>query len=242
MLGRRVVQEAEQRGHTVNRSEYRVGKLNQNDFSGEVIINCAGSIPLRKQTPHQVIESNTVLPWALSNLAELVGMHLIHMSTDCVFSGQHRNLHSDVLPDPDSLYGRMKLAGEPSGDHVTVVRGSFIGTRHGFVPWVLTAENLQLWSNAYWNGGSDKAMARALIDLAESEKPRGVVHVAARVEMSKAAMAHVLIRELNVSNTSVTHSQYPRIWRKLEPDILLPSVIESLNEIIEEVRYDRGNS
>ncbi len=242
MLGKRVVEEAERRGHSVESLTFRLNE----EFSsadiprGDVMINCAGIIPLKDTNAERMIEVNALAPWSLAKVTQYRGIHFIHMSTDCVFSGRHDGLHSDILPDPIDLYGRSKLLGEPTGDHVTVVRGSFIGPDHGFVRWLLdTPENepIRLYLKAIWNGGSVWAMARALVNIAESG-PLGVVHVAADKEISKSRMATYFIEELKLTFNNVKLVKTPDIWRKLEPDILLPPVEDSLDELLKEIKDD----
>jgi len=239
MLGKRVLDEALKRGNLVAPTMGRFGnsRFDDTEFADvDVIINCAGSIPSREKKRIPMIEANTIGPWQLAAASDKYGCHLVHMSTDCVFSGDSGGLWSKhAIPDPIDHYGRTKLAGEPIGDQVTVVRGSFIGPDHGFVRWLLDTKGpITLWTQAVWNGGSVWAMARALVDIAERE-PQGLIHVAARKQVSKAWMADYLIDRLGLEFESIEYSEVPKIWRKLGPDFFLPPVEESLNEIVEDL-------
>ena len=66
---------------------------------------------------------------------------LIHVSTDCVFSGRRGGYTEDDAPDPVDLYGRTKLLGEVIDGGALTIRTSIIGhelaTRHGLVDWFL---------------------------------------------------------------------------------------------------------
>ena len=239
MLGKRVVQEAEQRGHTVVAPAVRFGEyIVPVTFSSmDVIINCAGIIPAKMPSPEHMIQVNSLGPWQLARVACEWNTRLVHMSTDCVFSGEKiRSLNTQTLPDPIDLYGRSKLTGEPSGKNVVVVRGSFIGLEHGFLYWLLREKGLvQAWTKAMWNGGSVKIMAHALVDLAESDV-EGVVHVAAETPVSKAWMIEYLIDALDLHIDAINFIREPSIWRALEPDIVLPPVKDSLDELVEEAK------
>ena len=167
MLGKRVVEEARHRNHNVYESSIRFpNHIGGDDVMADAIINCSGLIPPHGYDPISMLKVNALGPWQLANMCNQAKIHLVHMSTDCVFSGKSGGLHSkSALPDPTDIYGRSKLAGEPSGEYVTVARGSFIGPDHGFVRWLLEAEDkIEIWTNAIWNGGSVWAMARALVD------------------------------------------------------------------------------
>lgn len=110
-----------------------------------VVIN---SIGLVKQIengsdPIRAISFNAMLPHQLSKLCQSIGSRLIHISTDCVFSGKKgaAYLESDS-PDPVDLYGRTKLLGE-LGDapHELTLRTSYIGNEfegaNGLLEWFL---------------------------------------------------------------------------------------------------------
>lgn len=119
----------------------------------DVIINCAGAVSGSIQ---DMVMTNGLGP---HNLAQL-GIRLVHMSTDCVYSGEEirddrfqPRLKVGDFPDPIDIYGRSKLLGEPEGKHVAIVRGSFIDPAGGFLHWLLNARGkIQAWEHAYWNG------------------------------------------------------------------------------------------
>ncbi|WP_419850619.1 dTDP-4-dehydrorhamnose reductase [Candidatus Poriferisocius sp.] len=74
--------------------------------------------------------------WAVRHLAEATrrfGGHLCHVSTDYVFSGEKAEpYHEWDRPDPRSVYGASKRAGEQEAGHdATVVRTSWLCGRHG---------------------------------------------------------------------------------------------------------------
>lgn len=197
----------------------------------DVIINCAGSIPEKEPTPEKMILANSLGPWQLARIAQECGSRLIHMSTDAVFGGQRVS----VSPDPIDLYGKSKLAGEPWGDNIVVVRGSFISLEYGFLPWLLEQRNsIDAWTKATWNGGSVYAMAKALVDLAEGDQ-EGIVHVAAEEHVTKAWMIEYLVDALNLPIKSINLKSEPVILRALEPDFILPPVKDSLDELIAKI-------
>jgi dTDP-4-dehydrorhamnose reductase len=163
------------------------------------------------------------------------------MSTDCVFSGRKYptsngyGLDSGLTPDPIDLYGRTKLAGEPSGDHVLVVRGSFIGEGAGFLGWLLSAKGqVDAWERAHWNGTSVDIMAEQLVILAEGRRT-GVVHVASPTEVTKAFMITYLQEQLDLPIEPVAVAE-PAIWRVLWPDIEVPPVEDMLHWLVGDLR------
>jgi dTDP-4-dehydrorhamnose reductase len=96
-----------------------------------VVINCIGVV---KQSPVagdavSLVTANAVFPHRVADACRARGVRLIHVSTDCVFSGRRGGYSEQDLPDPADLYGRSKLAGEVSGSGVVTVRASMRGRR-----------------------------------------------------------------------------------------------------------------
>lgn len=99
------------------------------DIQPDVIINCVGVVKQLQSAndPMVVIPINSLLPHRLARLAQLVDARLIHLSTDCVFSGRKGNYTEDDTPDSEDLYGRSKLLGEVDYSNSITLRTSIIG-------------------------------------------------------------------------------------------------------------------
>ena len=85
--------------------------------SPDVAVNCVGIVKQSDEAGDaaRMIEVNSLFPHRLARVCEGRGVRLIHVSTDCVFSGRRGGYDESELPDPADLYGRSKLAGEPEG-------------------------------------------------------------------------------------------------------------------------------
>lgn len=200
------------------------------NWQPELIINCAGRCPPAPAV--ELLESNALGPHVLS----LFKIPLVHMSTDCVFSGQHgeANLNGKTRPDPVDSYGRSKLAGEVQADHVVVVRGSFISWNGGLLQWLVGQRGeIEGWRQAYWNGTSAARMAAALLFIGEGNYWGRTVHVAAKTIVRKFDLLQTLVEELRLP-VQIRPVEKPRIWRVLRPDIEVPSVQRVLRELMEE--------
>lgn len=101
----------------------------------DAVINAAG------YTAVDACETNQATAFAvnadavghLSAACELVGAHLVHVSTDYVFDGtSNRPYREDDATNPQSVYGRSKLAGEiAAGPAAAIVRTSWVCGEHG---------------------------------------------------------------------------------------------------------------
>ena len=95
----------------------------------EVIVNCVGIVKQRPEATETVpsIVLNALLPHRLAAICQHWSGRLIHISTDCVFSGKSGNYAEDDVADAEDLYGRTKYLGEVTSGNVLTLRTSIIG-------------------------------------------------------------------------------------------------------------------
>jgi dTDP-4-dehydrorhamnose reductase len=107
----------------------------------ELVINCIGVVKqgYYGQDPLVNISINALLPHKIAQICEEVGTRLLHISTDCVFSGNKGNYSETDFSDANDLYGRCKLLGEVSYPHCLTLRTSIIGhelqSQLGLIEW-----------------------------------------------------------------------------------------------------------
>ena len=93
-----------------------------------IILNCIGIlIKGSQQHPDNAIYINAYLPHLLERLASEIDAKLIHISTDCVFSGAKGNYTEDDFRDADDVYGRSKALGEVINEKDLTIRTSIVG-------------------------------------------------------------------------------------------------------------------
>ncbi len=99
----------------------------------DAVVNCIGIVKqlAEAEDPIRSIECNALFPHRLAVLCAAVGARMVHVSTDCVFSGRRGSYSENDLPDPVDLYGRTKLVGETSGGEALTIRTSIVGRQLG---------------------------------------------------------------------------------------------------------------
>lgn len=135
-----------------------------------VIINCIGIIKQLKEAkdPIPSIEINSLLPHKIADVAQVAGARVVHLSTDCVFSGRNGNYKETDIPDAEDLYGRTKLLGELHGSNALTIRSSIIGheieSANGLMGWFLSQEGKTIkgFTNAIYSGFTTQEMARII--------------------------------------------------------------------------------
>jgi dTDP-4-dehydrorhamnose reductase len=153
----------------------------------QVVINCVGVVKQLAEAddPLAAIPINALLPHRLARLCAVADARLVHVSTDCVFSGT-RGMYTEAdFPDANDLYGRSKYLGEVDYPHAVTVRTSIIGHElagaHGLVGWFLSQSGpVRGFRRAVFSGLPTVELARVIRDhVLPRPELRGVHHVSA---------------------------------------------------------------
>jgi dTDP-4-dehydrorhamnose reductase len=145
------------------------------DFMKEpcCVVNCIGAIPQRSYHEADMITLNTTFPLELAELCNKMNVPLIHISTNCVFSGKESNyIESDPLNATDS-YGKSKANGEPST--CVILRCSIIGpessgTAVGLLEWFLHSnESISGYIDHDWNGLTTLELSKCIYDIIDKQ-------------------------------------------------------------------------
>jgi len=152
----------------------------------DVVVNCVG---ITKQLPAAKaaipsLEVNALFPHRLAQLCETSGARLIHLSTDCVFSGRKGGYTEDDPSDAEDLYGRTKYLGEVSGPGCLTLRTSIIGRQleghNSLIEWFITRRGGEAtgYARAIFSGFPTITLADLIGDVIEKH-PRlnGLWHV-----------------------------------------------------------------
>lgn len=140
---------------------------------GEVdaVVNSAGVIiPNVRLAPELTFFVNGALPHLL---AAHYGERLIHVTTDCVYSGQDGAPYDETAPaSPRDLYGLSKSMGEPA-DRALVLRTSIIGPElighQSLLEWLRSHRGgaVDGYVNHFWNGVTTHQLARSVDRIVE---------------------------------------------------------------------------
>lgn len=156
----------------------------------DVVVNCVGIVK-QLDAARQAIPSikvNALFPHELGVTCARHDARLIHVSTDCVFSGDlpfPQAYGEDDVPDGRDLYGRTKLLGEVGAPALTL-RTSIIGPElqrgSGLFDWFSRQEHADVpgFRNAWFSGLTTDALAGVIRSLVESHASvAGIFHVSA---------------------------------------------------------------
>jgi dTDP-4-dehydrorhamnose reductase len=180
-------------------------------FQPDVVINAIGIVKQREAAKETMLslDVNAVFPHRLSQLCKIAGARLIHMSTDCVFSGRKGSYTENDLSDAEDLYGKSKSLGELHDTHCLTIRSSIIGLellrKTGLIEWFL-AQNGRIkgYHRAIFTGLTTQEMSR-VIERVIVRHPEifGVWHVSSETPITKFELLNVFSKMLNRQNIEI---------------------------------------
>jgi len=138
----------------------------------DVVINCVGLIKQLDES-QQVLTAlpiNSIFPHRLANLCALSNIRLVHISTDCVFSGKRGNYAESDISDAEDIYGKSKFLGEVINSNAITLRTSIIGhelnTCHSLLDWFLSQKNeVKGFRRSIFSGLPTVEIARVINEL-----------------------------------------------------------------------------
>lgn len=154
----------------------------------DAVVNCIGLIKQVSDAdnPLVALPINSLLPHRIADLCELSHSRLIHISTDCVFSGE-KGGYSEVDPsDAEDLYGKSKYIGEVTDrKNAITLRTSIIGhelqSQYALLEWFLAQEGpVYGYSKAIFSGVPTNELARIIKEyVLQRNDLNGLYHVSA---------------------------------------------------------------
>ena len=166
----------------------------------DFVINCIGLlVASSKQDISGAILINSYLPHFLSRIGTSLQFKLIHISTDCVFSGKEGQYPEDAFRDGDDNYARTKALGEVINSRDLTIRTSIIGPElkpdgTGLLGWLLgQTQEVHGYSRAYWSGITTLELAKS-VDLMIRQDVRGLYQLCPTKKISKYSLLELIAR------------------------------------------------
>lgn len=154
----------------------------------DIVINCVGLIKQlsNAKDPLVALPINAMFPHRLARLCGLTDTRVVHISTDCVFSGDGKMYVESDVSDAHDLYGKSKFIGELSEyAHCITLRTSIVGhelnSKASLVDWFLAQdEQIKGFTKAIFSGLPTAELAKIIRDYVIPNKNlSGLYHVSA---------------------------------------------------------------
>nr|WP_027871588.1 SDR family oxidoreductase [[Eubacterium] cellulosolvens] len=203
--------------HTIIGDVFDKEKLDSEIKHGnyDVVVNCVGI--LNKAVDGDLatgIYVNSYFPHFLAKCCDLYGSKLIHISSDCVFSGNAAGYMEQDIPDSMTYYGRTKFLGEVTdGNHLTL-RTSIVGPELkengiGLFNWFMHQKGeINGYAHVMWSGVTTLELAKVVKEASE-QNLSGLYHLSNNDSISKFHMLKLFNHYCNMDRTRIIKSELP---------------------------------
>lgn len=191
-------------------------KLLIEEFNPHFIINAVGVLISGSiESISNAIYVNSYFPHFLEDICSSSKIKLIHISTDCVFSGEKGGYKEFDIKDAKDIYGLTKSLGEINNEKDLTIRTSIIGPEvklsgEGLFHWYMSQPNntsLKGFLNHYWSGVTTLVLAQKIIEILES-KITGVLHLTNNEKISKHNLLSLFNKIWNKNEVSAYYSDF----------------------------------
>lgn len=184
--------------------------LQSKDYN--VVINCIGLLVKQSEERKDLaVYLNTYLPHFLEEFYKDKHTKIIHLSTDCVFSGKNAPYNEKSWYDGELFYDRSKALGEIINDKDLTFRMSIIGPDMqrkgiGLFNWFYAQTGeINGYTKAIWTGVTTIELAKAIKSAIEQDL-KGLYQLVPNESISKYNLLRLFAKTFNRKDIQVNPS------------------------------------
>ncbi len=184
------------------------GAINAGNY--DAVINAVGLLNQFAENNHAAASFiNGSLPHILSEITDGTHTQVVHMSTDCVFSGKSGNYTEESLPDGTTFYDRSKALGELNDAKNITLRNSIVGpdikaSGIGLLNWFMqqAGPSVNGFTGAVWTGQTTLQLAKT-IEAAAKERACGLINAVPSESITKYELLRLFNKYLRGNELTV---------------------------------------
>ncbi|MBO4915022.1 MAG: sugar nucleotide-binding protein [Oscillospiraceae bacterium] len=215
------------------------------------VINCIGLLNQFAENNHSdAVYLNAFLPHYLASITEGTDTQIIHMSTDCVFSGEKGQYTEDDLRDGITFYDRSKALGELEDEKNLTLRNSVVGPDInekgiGLLNWFMQQKGqVQGYAGAIWTGQTTLQLAKTM-EAATHERAHGLFNMVPDSAITKLDLLRLFNKYLRGNEVEILPSDKVSLDKSLkrtrwEFDFRIPDYEQMVFELAEWMRSHKG--
>ena len=207
-------------------------------FNFNIIINCIGILNNSNSIELDFFDINSYFPKALESTYSTKKVKIIHISTDCVFSGQSGNYNEESLSDARDVYGMSKFLGEINNHKDLTIRCSIIGPEiggnsKGLLSWFLNQESKTIkgYKKVFWSGTSTLELSK-MLTYAIKQDLTGLHHVSVPEKISKYELLRLFNRfsktNIDLEIVPVEEPSYDKSLLSIKNKLLISKNYETI--------------
>ena len=221
------------------------------DISPNFIINCIGIlINAARDNLENAIFLNAYMPHRLARLADSLDAKLIHISTDCVFSGDKGTAYLEGdFKDGSGNYSKTKGLGEVISKNHLTLRTSVVGPElknngEELFHWFMNQSGtISGYTKSIWSGVTTIELARA-VECSMRRDITGLHHVTNNSSINKYDLLNLFQKhtgkDINISPVDGKKSDKSFIDTRELLDFQIPSYDLMVSEMVELIRNNKS--
>lgn len=211
----------------------------------DVVINAIGLLNQFAENNHaEAVFLNGYLPHFLASVTSHSATQVIHMSTDCVFSGSTGHYTEKSLPDGTTFYDRSKALGELNDAKNLTLRNSIVGPDIkakgiGLLNWFMQQPGPKVngYTGAIWTGQTTLQLAKTM-EFAARERANGLVNAVPKDSITKYELLRLFNKymrgnELTIVPVDGVTADKSLIRTNFEMDYVIPDYETMVSELAE---------
>jgi len=219
-------------------------------ISPKYIVNCIGIlIDGSNADPENSIFLNSYMPHRLTRLADKINAKLIHISTDCVFSGDKKEPYIETdEKDGRGVYAKTKGLGEVVSDKHLTLRTSVVGPElkndgEELFHWFMNQSGeISGYTKAIWSGVTTTELAKA-VKWSIDHHITGLYHVTNNSSISKYDLLKLFQKytkkDINIKSFSGKDIDKSFIDTRLLMDYEIPSYDQMISDMVSLIANNR---
>ena len=212
------------------------------ELKPDFIVNCIGILIHGSSNVENAIYLNAYLPHQLKKISKNIGAKLIHISTDCVFSGDKGGYIESDVKDGKGVYSQTKILGEIEDDANLTLRTSIIGPElkdngEGIFHWFMgQSGDISGFTKAIWSGVTTIELAKA-VKWSIDNDITGLYHVTNNTSINKHELLKLFQKhtkkDVNIKPVDGNNVDKSFVDTRLLMNYQIPSYDEMITEMVE---------
>ena len=213
----------------------------------DTVINCIGILNQYAENDKALASFlNSYFPHFLAEVTKGSTTQVIHMSTDCVFSGKRGGYTEDDFRDGETFYDRSKALGELEDDKNLTLRQSIVGPDInpkgiGLLNWFMQQKGgVNGFTKAMWTGQTTLQLAKTMEEAAKV-KAHGLYNTVpdtniSKYELLKLFNQHLRTDKITVNEVEGVNADKSLLRTRYEFDYHIPDYETMVRELADWMR------
>ena len=218
------------------------------ELSPDFIVNCIGVLIHGSSNVENAIYLNAYLPHQLKKISKNIGAKLIHISTDCVFSGDKGGYIETDTRDGKGIYSQTKKLGEIEDDTNLTLRTSIIGPElkdngEGLFHWFMNQQGeISGFTKTMWSGVTTIELAKT-VKWSIDNSITGLYHVTNNSSINKCELLKLFQKytkkDIDIKSVDGKNVDKSFIDTRLLMNYKIPSYDEMISDMVSLIANNR---